>query len=184
MSAPESYTSYEIADITSIGNGNIFLRCNTRDGKRVEFEFNLELLVEYLNSVITGTPPGGAAGGSLTGTYPNPVLTALIVAATKGGTNKGLTITYNAEGRLTSVSEDLIQITKSQVTNLVSDLAAIIAMFSGYEPVLGFIPEDSANKQDDINHTSASSSLYITESAVVKFSKVGKYKRSFITMGG
>lgn len=46
--------------------------------------------------------PTGAAGGDLTGTYPNPSLVSLLTGATKGGTGKLIkAVTYDDKGRLT-----------------------------------------------------------------------------------
>ncbi len=54
---------------------------------------------------ITGTVPGGSAGGALAGTYPNPTLASTITA---GGPTGSATvvpvITYNAAGQLTTVT--------------------------------------------------------------------------------
>lgn len=77
----------------------------------------------------TGTNTGdqtitltGDVTGSGTGSFAT-TLASVIASATKGGVDKSLTITYDAKGRLTSVTENNIQITESQVTNLVSDLS-------------------------------------------------------------
>ena len=72
----------------------------------------------------TALPPNGAAGGDLTGIYPNPTLGAVGSATGPLGTAaRTITATIDAKGRVTALTDQAIAIPESAVTNLTSDLA-------------------------------------------------------------
>lgn len=78
--------------------------------------------------------PTNAAGGDLTGNYPNPTLgTSGVTATTYGDASHVTQVAFDAKGRATSASSVAIAIAESAVTNLVTDLAAKM-LTATYDP--------------------------------------------------
>lgn len=104
------------------------------DGTHVgTFTVNAKGLITAASStLITGAAPTGAAGGDLTGTYPNPTLAAIISAGgPTGSATVAPIITYDAKGRLTAVSSATITPAVGSVTGLGTGVATALGVNVG-----------------------------------------------------
>lgn len=134
----EKYKEGGYRTVTDITERNAITTARRKEGMVVyvistALEYRLAANLTTWNVITTSSSPTGAAGGDLTGTYPNPTLiTTGVTAATYGTTAaKTISVQFDAKGRALAASQQDIVIAQSGVTGLVAALA---------------LKEDKANK--------------------------------------
>ncbi len=70
----------------------------------------------YVNEAGAGGSPSGAAGGDLTGTYPNPTLAVVGSAGTFGNSTNVPQVTTDTKGRVTAISNVAIAFPTATIT--------------------------------------------------------------------
>ena len=116
------YLSGNFSNVTVTGTLNAIGPTNTLSGTNNLFGTTTISGSYTFYPALSGTPTG-AAGGDLTGTYPNPTLITVGTSGTYGSANVVPILTTDANGRVSAVTVTGVQIAESQVTGLTTDLS-------------------------------------------------------------
>ena len=125
------YEIGELHDVYTSGSANGDILQYVSANSRWENVASGSITVGTASYAVVATTTTGAAGGDLTGSYPNPTLAAVTTAGTSGSASVVPVVTIDAKGRVTTLSSANIAIAQSAVTNLTTDLSSRLALTGG-----------------------------------------------------